>query len=109
MSKTLIIDLEHGRAFAPCMAYYRIRNERDHRLAMDHVAAMGGPIPEDEYGRDDNILISDDDAEEIIVRANHRKLRDWRDGWDVGLRLDRWEAFAYYGYDAGDCVRVVRV
>lgn len=99
---SLIVTLSHGGSYAPGMAYYRIKRDDEHNRAMAHVADNGGPSPEDEYGRDDNVLLSYDDAEYIIANANRRKLADWRDGWDVNVRLDRWEAFAYYGYDAGD-------
>lgn len=98
----LLVSLSHGGSYAPCMSVYRIKSETEHRRAMAHVAANGGPTPEDEYGRDDNVLLSDDAAEEIIASANRRKLAEFREGYDVTLRLDRWEAFAHYGYDAGD-------
>lgn len=101
-SDNLLVDISHGDSYAPCMAYYRIRNEREHRRAMDHIAENGGHVPSDEYGRDDNILINDEDAVDIIGSNRSRRLAEWRGGWNVSILLDRWEAFAYYGYDCSE-------
>ena len=98
----MIVDISHGGSYAAGMAYYRIRNEREHRRAMNHVAAMGGPVPINEWERDDNVLISYEAAIEIIASNSPRKVKDFEDGWDVGIQIDRWEAFSHYGYDCGE-------
>ena len=99
MTGRVLVSVERGGSYAPCMYTYRIVSERLHRAAMRQVESRGGPVPEDEYGRDDNVLLSEDDVY-AFVPARH--VRDLEDGWGVRFLLDRWEAFAYYGYDAGD-------
>lgn len=99
MSGRVLVSVEDGGSYAPGMFYFRIVSERLHRAAMAQVAAMGGPVPEDEYGRDDNVLLSEDDTDGIVP-ARHR--RDLGEGWPVRFLMDRWEAFSVYGYDAGD-------
>lgn len=99
MAGRVLVTVEDGGSYAPGMYTYRIVNERLHRAAMAQVAAMGGPVPEDEYGRDDNVLLSEDAVDELVP-ARHR--RDLSEGWAVRFLMDRWEAFSVYGYDAGD-------
>lgn len=95
----LLVEVSQGGSYAPCMYYFRIVNERHHRAAMRNVAHRGGPEPQDEYGRDDNVLLSEDDVD-YIVPARHKS--DLSEGWDVRFLMDRWEAFSHYGYDTGD-------
>lgn len=97
MSGRVLVQVEDGGRYAPGGYTFRIVSDRMHRAAMAQVAARGGPVPEDE--RDDNVLLSEDDAEAIVPP---RHWRDLADGWTVRFLMDRWEAFSMYGYDAGD-------
>jgi hypothetical protein len=97
MRGRLLVEVSDGGSYAPCMYTYRIVSEREHRRAMAQVAANGGHEPEDE--RDDNVLLGEDDIGSVVP-PRHR--RDLEQGWSVRFLLDRWEAFAYYGYDCGD-------
>jgi hypothetical protein len=98
----MLVELSHGGMFAPGMVYYRIVNEREHRKAMKHVAEMGGHEPQDEWDRDDNVLISYDSAHAIIESNRPRRMSEFDEGWDIRIQIDPWEAFSHYGYDAGD-------
>lgn len=98
MTGRVLVSVESGGRYAPCAYLFRIVNERHHRAAMAQVAAMGGPVPSDEYGRDDNVLL--DDLTDMGVPR--RYWRDLDEGWTVRFLMDRWEAFSMYGYDAGD-------
>lgn len=97
MTGRLLVEVQDGGSYAPCMYTYRIVNEREHRRAMRNVAANGGPEPQDP--REDNVLLSEDDVYSIVPRRYHTDLRE---GWGARFLLDRWEAFSYYGYDTGD-------
>ncbi len=97
MNGTVLVTIEDGGSYAPTMYYYRIKREDLHRAAMAQVAAAGGPTAEDD--REDNVLLSEDSAYEIVPP---RRASELREGWPVTFRLDRWEAFSYYGYDCGD-------
>lgn len=98
----MLVELSHGRSYAPGMVHYRIVNEREHRKAMKHVAAMGGPEPWSNRDRDDNVLISYDSAYAIIESNRPRRMSEFDEGWDIRIQIDPWEAFSHYGYDAGD-------
>jgi hypothetical protein len=63
---------------------------------MAQVAANGGPVPEDP--REDNVLFSED----ILMDVPARYRRDLDEGWTVRFLMDRWTAFAFYGYDASE-------
>jgi hypothetical protein len=97
MRGRLLVQVCDGGSYAPCAYYYRIVNEREHRRAMAQVAASGGPVPDDP--REDSVLLSEDFAD-AIVPARHRSAL--HEGYTVRFLADRWEAFSYYGYDAGD-------
>ena len=99
MTTRVLVSVENGGSYAPCSYLFRIVSERHHRAAMRQVAAMGGPVPEDEYGRDDNVLLQTDDVSDLVPA---RYARDLEEGWPVRFLMDRWEAFSVYGYDAGD-------
>ena len=99
MTGRILVEVSDGGSYAPCMYHYRIVSERLHRRAMRAACANGAPSPQDEYGRDDNVLMSYDSIVEIVPR---RYMRDLENGWSVRFLLDRWEAFAYYGYDASE-------
>lgn len=91
------VTVSNGGRYAPCAYLYRIVREDLHRAAMAQVEAMGGPVPQDEYGRDDNVLLYD--VSDIVPP---RRLRELEEGWEVTFLLDEWEAFSYYGYECGD-------
>ena len=97
MSERLLVEVCDGGRYAPCAYTYRIVSEREHRRAMAQVESAGGPVPEDE--RDDNVLLSEDGAYDIVPARHRTALRE---GWTVRFLLDRFEAFTIYGYDASD-------
>ena len=97
----LLVSVEYGGSYAPCSYLYRIEHEGIHRACMAQVAERGGPEPEDQEGRDDNVLLSEDSAYEITPRRYHGDLGG---GWSVRFFVDAWEACSYYGYDCGACI-----
>lgn len=100
----LLVELEYGGRYAPCMYLFRIVNEDVHRACMAEIARYGGVEPVvDEYGRDDNVLMSEDDVyyDGFLPR---RYRSDLAAGWGVRFYLDAWEACSYYGFDCGDSI-----
>ena len=95
----LLVEVTDGGRYAPCAYLYRIVNEDVHRACMEQVASAGGHEPQDEYCRDDNVLLNDVSE---IVPARH--LHALEEGWDARFFLDGWEACSYYGYDCGDTI-----
>lgn len=69
-------------------------NARILRRVLSTVVANGGPKEPTAY------LQRDTDVEELIAQLPRRVQRDIREGWDVIVRMDGWEAANYYGFDA---------
>jgi hypothetical protein len=91
----LIVDYWHD-SYAPCMVQARIRNTHERSRAERQVKSIDPDAWDDRTG---SILLSWEDAEEMLPPA---KYRDLQAGWSVSVRTDRWEAFAMYGYDCAD-------
>lgn len=91
----MLVDIEHGRSYAPCMAIIRPVSEdwrnriRKHMLAND-------PAAED-HPDYETALISYEEVEEYIPR---RKRTEWDEGYDVRVRIDTFTALSLFGYDA---------
>jgi len=69
-------------------------NARILRRVLQTVIRNGGPREPTAYVQHDT------DVEALIESVPVRARRDLREGWDVNVRMDGWEAANFYGYDA---------
>lgn len=77
--------------YAPCMVQAELVDKRQLARVLRHVKRNGGPTTET------TVLLSHDDAAEILSRRAYKDLREWG---EATVRMDRFEAFNLYGYDA---------
>jgi hypothetical protein len=69
-------------------------NSRILRRVLRTVIQNGGPRHRTAY------IQHDVDVESLIDGLPRRTQRDLREGWEVKVRMDGWEAAHFYGYDA---------
>lgn len=81
---------DSGGSYAPCMYVFRILNQKLRAKCVEQISSIN------EEAAHDNVLLSDDDAM-AIVPARH--WNDFRNGWTVCFKMDRFEALTIYGYD----------